>query len=278
MLPRWSSVLNNLKLFLAKLELLLRVRIKRKSNRGRKPKRSLRSYLRLIITKEYKKASLRSAEQDFSKLVCKRRVDHSVIHYWEKKFDKGLVESITAKIGKEIEKELGYDFTFMDSTKFTTWGKNDVEFHATVRITDSCLYPVGLFFDRTKTPSIAVRGCIVKGNKNLLADAWYDDNKSFGIMFDSGYDPIVKPNKDRWKGHNRKKARKLYFNPIGRQKYKQRPRGESIFGALTNQFGDRLKTLRYDTSSIRIGSRVIAYLVRIYMRIDGCIIIFLVNF
>ena len=109
---------------------------------------------------------------------------------------------------------------------------------------------------------------MTEGKGDLLADRWYDDNDCFRIMFKSGYQPIVKPNKERWRGHWRKKAIKLYRHPIGKQKYRQRGRGESIFGSLTDDYGDRLQTLRKDTSELRIGSRIIAYQVKILMRIN----------
>lgn len=85
-------------------------------------------------------------------------------------------------------------------------------------------------------------------------------------MFKSGYKPIVKPNKERFEGYYRHKARKLYMNPIGKQRCKQRGRGESIFVSLTNQFDDILKTKLYRTMVVRIGSRVLCYMIRIYMR------------
>lgn len=268
MLPRWNSVVNNIKVFLKTVTKLLKKVMIRKNKRGRPPKHPISKYLQLLITKESKRASLRDAENDYSDVICEERVDHSVIHYWEKKIDKHLFESITSIIGKYLEDRLGYDFSFIDSTLFTSWDKNEIEFYTMLRIAKDTLYPVGLFFDQSKTPSIAVDGCIVEGDKELLADAWYDDNKSFGIMFRAGYDPIVKPNKERFRGYYRHKARKLFMNPTGMQKYRQRGRGESMYGSLTNAYGDRLKTSRYDTSITRIGCRVIAYSVRIMIRCD----------
>ena len=88
-------------------------------------------------------------------------------------------------------------------------------------------------------------------------------------MFKHGYRPIVKPNKERWRGYYRKKARKLYNHPVGKQKYRHRSRGESIFASLTNEFGDRLKSIKPNVSEIRIGCRVIAYQVKIVMRLIG---------
>ncbi len=93
MLPRWNCVINNLKLFLSKLEVPLSIRFKR-SRGGRRPKHSIRSYFKLIVVKEAKNASLRDAECDFSRIACRSRVDHSVIHYWEKKLPKDIIEKV----------------------------------------------------------------------------------------------------------------------------------------------------------------------------------------
>ncbi len=106
----------------------------------------------------------------------------------------------------------------------------------------------------------------------MLCDAWYDDNDSLGIMFKRVYQPIIKLNKERFRGYHRHKARKLYMNPISNQKYRQRGRGESLYGSLTDEFGDRLKTSRINTSITRIGARVISYLVKIYIRINESLV------
>lgn len=114
---------------------------------------------------------------------------------------------------------------------------------------------------------------MVKGEGKLLADAWYDDNKGIGEMFKQGYEPIVKPNKNRDSGYWRKKARKIFNDPFKKCFYKQRPRGESLFGSLTNEFGDRLKTSRYESSITRIGARIIVHMTKIYMRVNNFLII-----
>jgi hypothetical protein len=251
LLPRWNSVLNNLKLFLAKLEVLLSRKILRRSKRGRKPKRSIRSYLKLIIVKEYKNASLRDAEWDFSRMICRSRVDHSVIHYWEKKLPKEVIEKIVRTIAEEIEKSLGYDFSVIDATKFASWKNQGLEFHTLNRITKGTVYPSSVYFGSV-SPSKAVKHVLTEGDEDLLCDAWYDDNEALKVMFKRGYTPYVSPNTGRWRGRWRHKARRLYMHPLGRQKYRQRGRGESPFGSLTNEFGDRLKTSRFDTSVTRM--------------------------
>jgi len=272
MLPRWNSKLNNLKLFLRKLEVLLSINFKR-NKRGRKPKHSIRSYVKLIVVKEYKNASLRDAECDFSRTVCRSRVDHSVIHYWEKKLPKEVVEKVVRIVAEEIERQLGYNFSVIDSTKFASWKKNDeLEFHTLTRITKGTVYPSSVYFGSVR-PSKAVDNVLIEGSGDLLCDAWYDDNDSIGIMFNRGYVPYVSPNTGRWRGHWRHKARKLYMHPFGRQKYRQRGRGESPYGSLTDEFGDRLKSRRIDSTMTRIGARVITHLVKLYMRIDDNLIL-----
>ena len=269
MLPRWDTEVYDINNFLDVTDKLLEQTdvSSLKNRRGQPVKSDPKDYLRLVLVKEFKNCALRDAEVDWSFFVCRRRIDHSVIHYWEKKVGREFIENLVRKLGKMLEDTIGYDFSFVDSTLFTTWNKKEVEFYTAVRIAKETLYPVGLLFDQSKMPSLAIKRCLTEGNGDLLADAWYDDNRSFGIMFNKGYNPIVKPNKDRWKGHWRKKARRLYRHPIGMQKYRQRGRGESLYGTLTNQFGDRLKAKLYKTSMTRIGCRVLCYMIRIYMRV-----------
>lgn len=106
---------------------------------------------------------------------------------------------------------------------------------------------------------------IQEGGK-LYVDAGYDDNKSIEIMFEKGYEPVVCPNKSRWKGYYGKKARKIYNKFTNRLGYRQRGLGESCFGSLTNKFGDRLKTTNKQATKIRIASRVISYQLKLLMR------------
>jgi len=95
-------------------------------------------------------------------------------------------------------------------------------------------------------------------------------------MFSSGYLPIVKPNKGRGRKHWRRRARKLFNDPMVKlqQKYRRRGIGESVFGSLTNWLGERLKTTSIASTITRIGARIIAYLARIYIRITS----FIMNF
>jgi hypothetical protein len=237
MLKRWDPEINDLKVFLNALNELINEPINR-SKRGRKPKHDLRSYLKLIIIKEANKASLREAEIKYSKIICKERIDHSVIHYWEKKFDSNLIERLVKNLGNKIEKILDYAFSILDSTKFTSWNKNLIEFHLLIRKSKENIYPVSIAFgSEFLTPLRA----IVNGKGELFIDSWYDNNLILKHIFKAGYLPIVKPNKSRNRKYWRRKARKIWNNL--KDRYKQRWIGESIFGSLTNWLGDRLKTI-----------------------------------
>jgi len=97
------------------------------------------------------------------------------------------------------------------------------------------------------SPSKAVSRVIIKGNGFILADRWYD---VFRTIYRKGYIPLIKPQRTRGRGYWRRKARKVYSREWRR--YRQRGRGESVFGSLTNEFGDRLKTVLWETGVTRI--------------------------
>ena len=77
--------------------------VKPKKGRGRPTKHSIKQYAALIAVKEEKKATLRKAETDYSEEICPERVDHSVIHYWEKKLEDVYV-AFVKKIGQLLSK------------------------------------------------------------------------------------------------------------------------------------------------------------------------------
>jgi hypothetical protein len=77
---------------------------------------------------------------------------------------------------------------------------------------------------------------------------------------------LVCPNKGRGEGYYRRKARKLYRKNRGI--YRQRTRGESMFGSLTNEFGDKLKAINKKSVQVRIMARVISYQIKLLIRCD----------
>ena len=123
MLSRWDTKVEDLNLFLARLrEITKRVFSYKKKGGGTKPKRNVVNYVILIVLKEYDKKSLRGVEVRLSKQVCKERVDHSIIAYWENKEE--ILSAVTKVIsiaGAMLDKLLTSLFSFVDSTKLTSW-------------------------------------------------------------------------------------------------------------------------------------------------------------
>ena len=108
---------------------------------------------------------------------------------------------------------------------------------------------------------------IVPGIGFFMGEKWYDVNGVYRIVYKNSYTPLIKPNRNRGSGCWRRKARKVYNWEWRR--YRQRGRGESVFGSLTNAFGDRLNTRMKKTTYVRSVARVIAYQVKIYIRATG---------
>ena len=98
----------------------------------------------------------------------------------------------------------------------------------------------------------------------------YDAKKAIQVMFEKGYEPLVCPNKRRSGGYWRKKSRKLYKQR--REIYKQRSRGESMFGSLTNQYGDRFKAIDENCMKVRTLGRIVCYQIKLLIRCDDKII------
>lgn len=270
MKKRWITEVKNLSFAFHEVKRLTKKLIRRKSGRGRPPKHNPTSYAELIVLKEFKKKDLRSAETDLSEFVVGERVDHSVINYWERKPEiVNCLKIIISRAGFLLDKLCEKEFTFLDATKFTSWKIKTFEVHVCNRIAKETVYPVGVSFktDSVKSPTLEA---VPPGTGEILADAWYDANKALKVMFEKGYEALVCPNKNRWRGHYRKKSRKLYKQRRGI--YKQRGRGESLFGSLTNEFGDRFKVIDENSMQTRILGRLISYQIKLLIRCDEEII------
>ncbi len=83
-------------------------------------------------------------------------------------------------------------------------------------------------------------------------------------IVDKGYMPMIKPRKISAGGFG-SKIRDRIFN---REIYKHRSVCEGFFGALTNWFGDRIPCFLEETTMARILLRVLAYALRIMLRIN----------
>jgi len=272
MLNRWCNEISCINLAFSTLRRLIQqIKIK-KTSRGRKPKREIANYALLIALKEFDKRNLREAEAHLSRLVCKERVDHSVIAYWENKPEMAfLVQRLISIAGAMLQKELSSLFAFVDATQFTSWTIDEINVTVCNLIANQTVYPIGISFKKGSV-ALPVDDAVPEGNGKLYADAGYDDNNAIGVMFKKGYTPIVCPNKNRWRGHWRKKARKFYRMPVYRRAYRHRGRGESMFGSLTNEFGDRFNARKEEAMQTRILARIVSYQVKLLVRCSDKII------
>lgn len=277
MLHRWCNEIFNINLALSKMRKVVQKSKIIKNGRGAKPKRDVSVYALIIALKEYDERTLRGAEAHITRLICKERVDHSVICYWENKKEMPkIIAQFISIAGAMLEKYLSSLFTFVDATKFSSWHMDEVNIHVCNRIANGTVYPIGLSFT---TGSVAqpVSEAVPSGTGLLYADAGYDDNKTIGVLFKKGFTPIVCPNKGRWKGYWRKKARKLYRMREHRLGYRQRGRGESLFGSLTNQFGDRLNVRNEIAMQTRIATRIFCYQIKLLVRCKDMICVLIVR-
>jgi len=70
----------------------------------------------LIVVKEFSRSSLRYAEDNYSLFLFGERIDHSVIHYWERRLSKlGILEKILEDVGRVLDDRLGYRFSVLNS-------------------------------------------------------------------------------------------------------------------------------------------------------------------
>jgi hypothetical protein len=129
-----------------------------------------------------------------------------------------------------LDDMLGYEFSVIDATSFSDWYMENNSFHLFNRVNGGTVYPVGIAKD-TLDPIPNTNDAVVPGKGFFMADKWYDVNTVFRIAYMNGYVPLIGPQRTRCSGYWRRKGRKVY----NRQwvSYRQRGRGESVFGSLT---------------------------------------------
>ena len=114
MLKRWDTKNYDVELILAVFDT---IGINVESMNIPKPRKyDIRTIMKALIIKEFEGLSLRMAEVRV-KQILGIRIDHSVLHFWEKKLAP-YVEEIVNEILKELQR-LDYSESFVDSTIFT---------------------------------------------------------------------------------------------------------------------------------------------------------------
>ena len=277
MLARWCNEIFDINLALSMMHRVVQGSKLVKGGRGAKPKRNVDVYALVIAMKEYDERTLRGAEAHITRFVYNERIDHSVLSYWENKKEMSkIIAQFISIAGAMLDKYLSSLFTFVDSTRFTSWKIKEIDVTVCNRIAEQTVYPIGISF-QTKTVYDPVQEAVPNGQGKIKADAWYDVNKVLGLMFQKGYTPIVCPHSGRLDGYWRRKARKIYKMPENKLAYRQRGRGESLFGSLTNQFGDRLNVRNKYAMQTRIAARIFCYQIKILIRTKNGNIILIVR-
>lgn len=275
MLSRWCNEINSINPAFFNLKRICRKAEFLKGGKGRKPKRNMENYAFTLILKEFDKRTLRGAEEHLTRFIFNEGVDHSVISYWENNFKMiKLLRIFVAVAGALLDKALSSLFSFVDATKFTNWKIEETFVTVCNRIARETVYPIGISFEK-KTVASPVNESVPNGNGLLYADAGYDDNTTIGVLFNKGYTPIICPNKNRWRGYYRKKARKLYRMRKNRLGYRQRGRGESLFGSLINCYGDRFYAINPEAMIAVTASRILCYQIKLLIIINSAKALFI---
>ncbi len=280
MLNRWCNEVYDLNVAFSILNRIVQHSKIVKGGRGTKPKHSVSKYAMILVLKEMKNENLREAEFDLTKIVCNERVDHSVLSYWENKEEMSkIISKFIAIAGALLQRILSSEFSFLDSTKFRGWDVEEmklVEVTVCNRICNETVYPVGISFLRENVVA-PVKEAVPYGTGKIKADAWYDEKKTIKVLFDRGYIPIICPNKRRSSGYYRKLARQIYKLAENKLAYRQRGRGESLFGSLTNEFGDRFKARNVNAIRTRTASRILVYQIKLLIRCEFIVLIVIIR-
>lgn len=271
MLNRWCNEVYDLNVAFSTMHRIVQQSKLVKGGRGAKPKHNVAKYALTLALKEMQDRNLREAEAHLTRYVCKERVDHSVLSYWENKEEMPMIIAKFISIaGAMLDKALSSLFSFVDSTKFTGWDVKEmklIEVTVCNRIAKQTVYPVGISFLRDNVVAPVIEA-VPNGVGKIKADAWYDERKTIKILFEKGYIPIICPNKNRWRGYYRHKAREIYSMLENRLAYRQRGRGESLFGSLTNEYGDRLKARNVNAIRTRLAARIFCYQIKLLIRVQ----------
>jgi hypothetical protein len=219
--------------------------------------RPARLYVKALVLKEVCKASLRYAES-LSKTHLSVRIPKSTLHYWEARHGDVAVEVLKALL--KLLTQMDYDYSVIDSTKFTDWLNSLHELFIDVRVRGGeTLFPVHA--QLTSSEVEFVEG-IPEGRGIMLGDGAFDAKPVLNTIASKGYIPIVKKGSRSPRGYGARMRDRVYDESL----YAYRSVGEGIFGALTVEFGDRLKTRREESTKTRTHLRIIIYCLKILVR------------
>jgi hypothetical protein len=96
----------------------------------------------------------------------------------------------------------------------------------------------------------------------MLGDGAFDAKPILNTIASRGYIPIVKRGSRSPRGYGARIRDRAYDEAL----YAHRGIGEGVFGALTVEFGERLKTRRKDPTKTRTLLRITIYYLKILVR------------
>jgi hypothetical protein len=224
---------------------------------GRRFGRPLRLYVEALVLKEICKVSLRYAE-GLSLKFLGVRIPKSTLHYWEVKHG-DIVEEVLKALFR-ILSLIEYEYSVVDSTKITDWFSGLHELFVNVRVRGgSTLFPVHAKLTSSEVEFI---NGIPEGFGFMLGDGAFDAKPVLNTIASKGYIPVVKRGLTSPRGYGARIRDKAYDETL----YAYRGVGEGIFGALTVEFGDRVKTKKRESAKTRITLRIIIYCLKIVVR------------
>ena len=256
LLPRWHATAYDFEYLYSIIRILIQNFVREQNINPYKHDAEL--IVKLLIYKEFKTLSLRSAE-DESEKIARKRIDHSVIHYWEKKLAtklKYLLDKILT-----IFQLFPYQRTIADSTIWSGKKNLRIKLITAIRyckIDYGTIFPVA--FSVTNSPNEFSEE-IPLGEGGLYADGEFDTKKFLNNTVRKGYYPIIKPSSNSPSGIG-DSIRDAVFNAAD---YLRRNVGESLFGAFTVWF-QRLRVSLPETGAARVYLWGICYCMRILGR------------
>jgi len=96
----------------------------------------------------------------------------------------------------------------------------------------------------------------------MLGDGVFNAKPVLNTIASRGYVPMVKKGSRSPRGYGARIRDRVYDKSL----YAYRSVGEGVFGALTVEFGERLKTRREESTKTRTHLRIIIYCLKILVR------------
>jgi hypothetical protein len=205
MLCRWDVKAYDIGLLMAALDYFLDLmgfdsRFE-KCRFGRPP----RLYVKALVLKEVCKASLRYAES-LSKTYLAVRIPKSTLHYWEVRHGDMVWEVLKVLLG--LLSTIDYDYSVVDSTKFTDWLNSLHEIFIDVRVRGGeTLFPVHA--QLTSSEVEFVKG-IPEGRGIMLGDEAFDAKPVLNTIASKGYIPMVKKGSRSPRGYGARIRDRVY--------------------------------------------------------------------